>query len=266
MPPALARFARAGQAFAVPGRNAFRRSGRIRARGRSSGPGPTGRAQVGRRRSRWVAHRVGAAGIELGISYIGETLGVVSGGVKQGARYEGQLGVSLDADLDKLTGWPGAKAHANAFAIHGRGTSADLLGNNLMTVSNIEALRTVRLYALWIEQGLFDDKLSIRIGQLAADAEFVVSNTAGGLINGTFGWPLANSADTIGGGPAYPLPQPGARLQIKPKSDITLRGAVFAANPRWSGLPRQPAKFATRTVRPSVSAAGRSGSPRRNTT
>jgi porin len=181
-----------------------------------------------------------AKGIELGISYIGEMLGVVSGGVKRGFVYEGQAGVSLDADLDKLAGWPGAKAHVRAIEIHGRGPSADLLGGNLMTASNIEALRTVRLYTLWLDQSLFDNRLAIRVGQLASDDEFAISDTAGALTNGTFGWPLLASGNMTSGGPAYPLPTPGVRVQVKPAAEVTLRAAAFSGDPAGQGCVTDP--------------------------
>ena len=179
--------------------------------------------------------KLAASGIELGVTYIGEAFGNLSGGVRRGAVYEGQLAVSIDADLAKLAGWPGGKAHVSAMDIHGRGPSADLLGGNLMTVSNIEARPTVRLYEFWLEQNLLHDRLSLRVGQLAADAEFITSDTAGGLINGTFGWPELAAFDMRGGGPAYPLPQPGIRLQAKPLSDLTVRAAVFTDNPGGPG-------------------------------
>ncbi len=154
------------------------------------------------------------AGIELGVTYIGEAFDTVTGGLKRGATYEGQLGVSLDADLGKLTGWPGATLHANAIDIHG--------------------------VALWWEQSLFDDGVSARAGQLAADAEFITSETAGGLSNGTFGWPLLTAADMRGGGPAYPLPQPGVRLHVKPAEDLALRAAVYSGQPGGPGCADNP--------------------------
>jgi porin len=174
---------------------------------------------------------LGRFGINLSLSYIGETFGVVRGGVKRGAIYEGQAGLGVGIDLAKMIGWTGAKAYANALQIHGRGASDRLLGGNLMTVSNIEAFPTTRLYRLWFEQSLFDDRASVRFGQIAADDEFITSETAGGLINGTFGWPLLTAADVRGGGPAYPLPQPGVRLQVKPAAGFTLRSAAFSDNP-----------------------------------
>src|SRR4051812_30823946 len=146
-------------------------------------------------------------GVTLGLSYIGETFGVVHGGVKQGAIYEGQAGIALSADLEKMLGWSGGKLYANALNIHGQGASRSLLGGNLETVSNIEALPTTRLYRLYFEQSVFKDQVSLRLGQIAADDEFITSDTAGGLLNGTFGWPAWTAADVRGGGPAYPLPQ-----------------------------------------------------------
>jgi porin len=182
-------------------------------------------------------------GVDLTFGYIGETFGVVQGGVKRGAIYEGQASVGLEIDLDKLVGWNGAKLYANAINIHGRGASRTLLDGNLMTVSNIEALATTRLYRLYFEQNLFADRASLRFGQIAADDEFLTSDTAGGLINGTFGWPAWTAADTRGGGPAYPLPQLGVRLQLKPTDELTLRAAAFTGNPGGkncvSGDPQQ---------------------------
>src|SRR5712691_255078 len=117
---------------------------------------------------------LGTVGIEFGLSYIGETFASVAGGIKRGVVYDGRLGMSLDFDLEKLAGWPGATAHVHAYQIHGRGPSADLVGN-LMTLSGIEANRAARLSTLWLEQKLFEDRVSIRAGQVAADSEFIVS-------------------------------------------------------------------------------------------
>jgi porin len=109
-----------------------------------------------------------------------------------------------------------------------------------MDVSNIEARPTLRLYTLWLEQQLAGDALSLRIGQLAADDEFITSDTAGNLINGTFGWPLLTSGNMTDGGPAYPLPTPGIRVQAKPLPGVTLLGAVFSGNMSGQGCTAGP--------------------------
>jgi porin len=180
------------------------------------------------------------AGLELGIGYTGEGLGDVSGGIRRGAVYEGKLTISLDADLAKLAGWKGATAHIGAIAVHGRGPSGALLGGNLMDVSNIEAHPSLRLYTLWLAQSLFEDRLSIRLGQLGADEDFIISDTGSRLINATFGWPILASANMTEGAPVYPLPTPGIRLQLKPSSDLTMLAAAFSAKPGGQGCLGNP--------------------------
>ncbi len=173
-------------------------------------------------------------GIEIGINYIGETLGILSGGLQRGTAYEGRLDVQIDTDLEKLVGWSGAKTQVRAFQIHkGRYNAADLVGS-IADPSNIDAVPTTRLFTAWFQQE-FGKSVSIRIGQLAADDEFLTSTTAGGLINGTFGWATMMAANLPSGGPAYPLATPGVRLQINPSDTISLLGAVFSGDPAGRG-------------------------------
>jgi carbohydrate-selective porin OprB len=60
-------------------------------------------------------------GIKFAATYIGETLGNVSGGIKRGAVYEGRLNLAVDVDLQKLVGVEQLTFHANMFQIHGGG-------------------------------------------------------------------------------------------------------------------------------------------------
>lgn len=175
-------------------------------------------------------------GIKYQLNYIGEVLGNTRGGVHRGAIYEGRLEFVLDVDLNQALGWAGAAIHANAFQIHGTGgLSRDYVGN-LLTVSNIEALPSTRLFEAWFEQKLLDGKIGLKFGQLAADTEFLTSNYAGLFINGTFGWPALNGVDLPSGGPAYPLATPGVRLGLYPTDNITLLLGAFNGNPAGPGL------------------------------
>ena len=152
------------------------------------------------------------AGLTFSLTYIGETLGNSTGGIRRGSIYEGRLDTQIDADLEKLLGWSGATFHTNIYQIHGRGLSRYNLGS-LMTVSGIEALPSTRLYELWLEQKFFDDKVALRAGQLAADTEFLVSQYATLFVNATFGWPAITAANLPSGGPAYPLATPAVRVK-----------------------------------------------------
>ena len=85
-----------------------------------------------------------------------------------------------------------------------------------MPVSNLEATDATRLFELWLEQHMFNDKLAVKFGQLAADAEFVYQRGRRLFLNGTWGWPSITAADLPSGGPAYPLATPGVRVAINP--------------------------------------------------
>ncbi|MGH6934768.1 MAG: carbohydrate porin, partial [Methylocella sp.] len=113
-------------------------------------------------------------GINFQLSYIQDTFGNPVGGVRQGATYGSVLYMAVDADLAKFAGLPGTTFRINAYQIQGRNLS-ELNIFNISTISGFAARPTTRLFELWIEQKLFADMASIRIGQLTADNQFYIS-------------------------------------------------------------------------------------------
>lgn len=174
--------------------------------------------------------RLEDAGFTFDLQETSEVLGNVSGGIKTGAAYEGATLMGLTVDTEKAFGLPGGTFRASAYQIHGRGLSVNNIGN-LNTVSGIEATRATRLFELWYEQKLFDDKVSVRIGQQAADAEFQVSEYGGLFINASFGWPTLAAVALPSGGAAYPLATPGVRLKVQPREDLAFLLGVYSGNP-----------------------------------
>ncbi len=172
-------------------------------------------------------------GVRFIFTYYGDTLGNPSGGMQQGLRYDGRFGAIIDADLDKLVGWSGGTFHASIHEIQGAGLSAKNI-ENLMTVSSIEEPATTRLFNLWVEQKLGNDA-SLRVGQITAAQEFLVSQNANLFVNTTFGWPLLPSQDLPSGGPAYPEATPGIRLKFTPSDQLTLLAAIFNGDPAGPG-------------------------------
>ena len=136
----------------------------------------------------------------------------------------------VDVDFDKLLGWQGASMRVSALQMTGPSLSADYVGN-LLNVSGINARPATRLYNAWLQQNAFDGLLSVRMGLMTADSEFLVSPTAGLFINSSFGWPGIMALDLPGGGPAYPLPVPGVRVKLQPTPEFSLMAAVFSGDP-----------------------------------
>lgn len=173
-------------------------------------------------------------GVTIALNYIAETLAIARGGIDRRASYHGRIELSADTDLEKLTGLPqlkGASTHFKIFNIQNGGHNAATNAGTIADPSNIDGLATTRLFTAWFQQEFYGGAGSVRIGQLAADDEFFTSDTAGGLINGTFGWGGILAANITNGGPAYPLATPGARLALKAGDQLTWLAAVFSGDP-----------------------------------
>jgi len=139
-------------------------------------------------------------GVNFQLSYIQDTFGNPAGGVRHGATYGSVLYAAIDADLAKFAGLPGATFRVNAYQIQGRNLSAENI-LNYSTISGLAALPTTRLFELWVQQKLFDDLASVRVGQLTADSEFFISEFSNSLfVNVTFGWPNLFIQGLPGGG------------------------------------------------------------------
>jgi len=174
---------------------------------------------------------LGQYGVTFGLQETSEVLGNVTGGIHQGADYDGLTQMLVQLDTSRAFGWYGGTFNASALQIHGRSLSADNLGT-LQTASGIEADRATRLWELWYDQKFLDeDRLDVKLGQQSLDQEFMVSQNANLFVNTMFGWPMLPSADLPGGGPAYPLSALGARLRAKPNDSVTILAGVFNGSP-----------------------------------
>jgi porin len=185
-----------------------------------------------------VRQALARGGIGVGGYYYGETF-YNWGGFDEGGEYDGVLELYINADMKKLGLWRGLCFFANGYQIHGNSITAANIGS-LMPVSNLEATDATRLFELWFEQHLFDDKLTVKIGQLAADAEFLISEGGGYFLNGTWGWPSITAADLPSGGPAYPLATPGVRVAINPNERLGLMIGVYNGDPAPSCANEDP--------------------------
>ncbi len=173
-------------------------------------------------------------GVSLAIQETSEVLGNATGGVRQGADYDGLTQAILQLDTQRAFGWYGGLFNVSALQLHGRNLSADNL-YNLQTASGIESDRATRLWELWYDQKMLpDDRLDIKLGQISADTEFIATPNGAYFVNTMFGWPLVPSVDLPGGGPAYPLSAPAVRLRWRPVDPVAILVGVFNGAPARS--------------------------------
>jgi len=186
-------------------------------------------------------------GITFTLNYTNDFLANVGGGIKPGSIGLGVFQPQLDLDLEKLAGWEGGKFHTHGLITHGPFFSPTYLGN-ILAVSNLEAGPVARLYSFWDQQNVFNDRLSVRAGLMSADSLFLQSKTAANFINNGISWPTFLAANLPAGGPAYPLPDPGIRVQIKPADEVAFQAAVFSGDPSGRNGTNQSLPLPTGTV------------------
>lgn len=164
----------------------------------------------------WGGRREALAqhGIALGARYAAGFWSNVRGGRKTGTRYDGFAEWSLEADLEALSGWKGGYFELNWYSYHGGQPSEDLVGAFLtQDVSGHEAARSVRFFEIYLQRSWWENRLTVKAGQLAADSDFFVSENAGWLLNGTFGFLGIGRSTEIA--PFYPLAAPGAYVRAQ---------------------------------------------------
>jgi porin len=177
-------------------------------------------------------HQLCQSGIKLSVTETSEVLANLTGGLRQGAIYEGVTDLSLNIDFRPAFHWRGV-LFARAYQIHGRGLTLSNT-DNLNEISGIEALATTRLVELWYEQHF--DNWRLRIGQQTIATEFLSPASGRLFVNGGLGWPTLPAIDLPTGGPGYPLGTPAIRLRVDPKEGVTLYLALFNGDPTGAGI------------------------------
>lgn len=174
-----------------------------------------------------------ARGITYSLIYTNDILANIDGGLKRGAIDQGKLEGTLSVDLEKLAGLKGLSFFANGFEIHNSGRIRRDYVGGINTIAAIEARPTERLSELWLEQKFWDDKASLRFGQLAADVEFFFSDLS--VIFLQSDWPTIAAVNLPSGGPAYPLSTPAVRLKVNLTPRHALLLAMFNGDPAGPG-------------------------------
>ena len=138
-------------------------------------------------------------GIDFTLNYINEMFGVLSGGLKRQRATKAASDFSVDADLQKLLGWSGATTHVTVYQIHNSGhNTSSTIPARIADPSNIDALRTTRLFTAWFRAECFGEPILVaRRPDRRRRRPSSPADTAGHLINGNFGWATNLGADML---------------------------------------------------------------------
>lgn len=171
--------------------------------------------------------RLEARGIVPYATYIGEFFANSGGGSGDGSAWAALLDFGVEVDLDKFIGWEGGVFYVNAFYFDGNDVSGDFVGD-FNAVSNLYTTTSFNVYNIFLQQSLGDGSTWFKVGQIALDDDFMVSETSLLFINASFG-PLPTQSGNIGA-PIYSLAAPGVVVYTEPTEDWYLQAAVYAGD------------------------------------
>jgi len=180
-------------------------------------------------------------GVVFGLQLYHDVMGNPTGGIERGLVTSGGVVMSLNLDFEKMTGLKGSSFYADSYYIYGPNLTFAKIGN-IMPVNDVAVYNSLRLHDLWYQQEFLDGKISLRVGQIAADDEFLITNCGLTFINGTFTWAPLTANNLPSAGPGYPLATPGARLKLAPIEQFSLMAAVFDGDPADSQGTNNPYK------------------------
>jgi len=183
-------------------------------------------------------------GLDFEFFYIASNPRNLSGGIKTGSAYEGALLLVMDVDSKKLVGYDGGHFHAGGVWLHGDDHFSDTHIGDLNKVNLIDFPNAWRLWELWYEQKFWNDRISLKLGQMAVDqdflmAEFYNSLASINLLNQTFFYPtLAFNVYNIPGfpGPLHalassPYGAPAVRLKVDVTEQLYVQAGAYDGYP-----------------------------------
>jgi len=176
--------------------------------------------------------RLADQGWEMETEYNGHLFHNPLGGIRRQTDYAGFLDIELNANLERIIGWPNARVLVDLIQLHGTEPSKNL--GTVQTVSNQEGPSQFKIFLGWIEQTFWEKRASLRVGIYSLDTEFDFKDSANLFINGVFGTGLDLSETGVTGPAIFPNPALGARIYLKPVESWYLQAAVL------DGIPGDP--------------------------
>jgi porin len=169
-------------------------------------------------------------GISFKPDWTGEVFGNVSGGARRGVVSDGVFELPLNLDLGTLSG--GAVKDltfkVNAFYLYGTNLSSAFV-HDFSVSSNLAGYNTLRLDELWVQKGLWNNTVTVKVGEQAIDYEYFVSNSASLFVGSTFG-SFTLLANNLPWAPIYPTASPGVRIQVQPDPHWYVMAGVYGVD------------------------------------
>ena len=181
--------------------------------------------------------RMSKAGANLHITYKGDVLSVLSGGIENGTKYLDQWDFKLILDGEKLWGIPGSSGLIHIISNHGSKFNALNVGT-AQGIDNIEvAATTSKVFQAWLQQTFYHDKVSILAGLYDLNSEFYVTDSSTLFLHPTFGMASDLGQTGVNGPSIFPTTSFGIRVKYQPTPKFYAQAVVLDGVP---GDPNNP--------------------------
>ncbi len=172
-------------------------------------------------------------GLDFALIYRGEVNRNFAGGIKQATTYLSNIDLRISIDAEKLMGWKGGSLFVYGLGDLGGDPSKNV--GDAQISSNIETpVNTAKLYELWGQQLMFEDRVSLLVGLHDLNSEFYVTDSSGLFFNSTFGVGKELSQTGLNGPSIFPTTAPAIRLRAEPSKEFYFQMGV------WNGLSGDP--------------------------
>ncbi len=169
-------------------------------------------------------------GVSIFANYTNNIAGNPVGGKSAGFTYCDNITFGLDLDLEKLIGWNGGDVTVSGLNRNGSNLSEKNIGNQF-TVQQVFGGSAVMFYALYLDQKLWDDKISIKAGRFATGDDFASSPIYWLYMNnGIDGNPQALPVNTQFS--AYPWAVWAARVRVEPTPEFNAMLGIYQVSDR----------------------------------
>jgi porin len=187
--------------------------------------------------SNWWGSRdiIEQKGLEISLDYTGEVWSNQKGGIQKKSDYLHNIDMVFNFDFEKMLNWNGATL--NAYVLGNYGGIPSKSSGTLQGISNIAAYDTWKVYQLWLQQNLFDDKLSLLFGLFDLNSEFDARETSSIFINPSHGIGPDYAQSGLNGPSIFPTASLALRIKYQLSNDFYFSTAVFDG---VSGNPDNP--------------------------
>ncbi len=165
----------------------------------------------------------------LTATYDGDGMRDVSGGLRRGGAWTGELSLQLLVNGSRALGWRGTSFYAHVAGDHGTDPS-ELVGD-AQGVSSLAPPTGWRLDELWAQQAFGGGSVSVLAGRYDVNSEFYRLETAGLFLNSSFGIGPEFSSSGTNGPSTAPYTAVGARVAALVRKHAVMRLAIMNGAP-----------------------------------